>query len=397
MININKALDKEARSNVMDEKDTVYPILEQTIRDVSFKRQNTDILGSYRLRSQLYTSDVDLYEVVIGKTSSVKTRFQRKMRKLLNNDTIYIGDIKCGLYEPFRIIDETSYIHQGKVYRYDQKKALVRLDKLKDDKVLSKSEHEEYKKLLKPNPTLMQLNQIKKKLRLHILRWKPQDVINGYLKLRDGTKYPLKSALEDPSLFKMDIIKYDGVKFIDVSIIYDLRNPDNSKKKLVAYNTRRTLLSDIDTYESEEQWFKVLKRMFSLLKYDYKYRQRKQNIYLLVALTKIFNSQLGQVYQVKTMIDTLVFLMDSFKTLSKQRIYRNVNLIIEKLSNIYDKDVVALEKGIVGDLLAILKNKGIDERTLLSKAYRDLEHVLHYKSKQYVNWVKKYLHHNNND
>ena len=133
MININKALDKEARSNVMDEKDTVYPILEQTIRDVSFKRQNTDILGSYRLRSQLYTSDVDLYEVVIGKTSSVKTRFQRKMRKLLNNDTIYIGDIKCGLYEPFRIIDETSYIHQGKVYRYDQKKALVRLDKLKDD------------------------------------------------------------------------------------------------------------------------------------------------------------------------------------------------------------------------------------------------------------------------
>ena len=243
----------------------------------------------------------------------------------------------------------------------------------------------------------MQLNQIKKKLRLHILRWKPQDVINGYLKLRDGTKYPLKSALEDPSLFKMDIIKYDGVKFIDISIIYDLRNPDNSKKKLVAYNTRRTLLSDIDTYESEEQWFKVLKRMFSLLKYDYKYRQRKQNIFLLVALTKIFNSQLGQVYQVKTMIDTLVFLMDSFKTLSKQRIYRNVNLIIEKLSNIYDKDVVALEKGIVGDLLAILKNKGIDERTLLSKAYRDLEHVLHSKSKQYVNWVKKYLHHNNND
>ena len=52
---------------------------------------------------------------------------------------------------------------------------------------------------------------------------------------------------------------------------------------------------------------------------------------------------------------------------------------------------------IVGDLLAILKNKGIDERTLLSKAYRDLEHVLHSKSKQYVNWVKKYLHHNNND
>ena len=111
------------------------------------------------------------------------------IRKLLNNDSIYIGDIKCGAYEPFRIIDEMAFIKNGKVYRYNYESSKSKLDNLYKSKILNKSEYEEANKILVKKPNEEQLSNIKKLLRFHILRWKPQDVINGYIRLRNGEKW----------------------------------------------------------------------------------------------------------------------------------------------------------------------------------------------------------------
>lgn len=382
---LQKLIDNDFKDNILLKKNEVNDILFNTLKSISFNHKNTTILGSYKMRSQLYTSDIDCFEVVSAKATTIKSSFQRKIRKLLHNNNIYIGDIKVGVYEPFRIIDETAFIHKGKVYRYNYSSSKKKLDELYKGQILSKAEYEEADKLLVPTPNENQLNDILKMLRFHILRWKPQDIINGYVKLRNGKKYDLLQAIRDPSLFKMDVIRYDGYKFIDISIIYDVRNKDNIKIKMKSYNTRDTLKNDIAVFLSQGQYFKVLKRMYSLYKYDYNYgNNKKDNMGKIVVLTKILNSQMGQMYQVKSMLDVLVFLFQNFKNISRERVESNINTIIDKLSYIYDRNYVAVEKDIISDLLLILRDKGVNEKKLLLHIYNTLDDLLNKKAKQYV-------------
>lgn len=386
---MERLIDEDYKDNILLKKDEINITLKKALKLISFNYKNTAILGSYAIKSQLYTSDVDCFEVVKMKATKIASTFQRNIRKMLNNDDIYIGDIKLGEFEPFRIIDENAYFHNSKLYRYDYKTSRLKLDTLFKNGYITIGEYNKAKSILKEKPNMEELNNIKKELRFHILRWRPQDIINGYLKLRNGKKYKLVEAIKDPSLFKLDIILYDGYKFIDISIIYDIRDKDNIKKKLKSYNTLQTLRNDISTFFTQKKYFKVLKRYYSLFKYNYNYvktskKQNKKNLMYVVILTKILNSQLGQLYQVKSMIDVLVFLFSNFKNISRERVFNNINLIIDKLSNIYNKNYVKIEKDIISDLLLILNNKSINEGKLLTKIYDKFDNLINEMSKKYV-------------
>ena len=85
------------------------------------------------------------------------------------------------------------------------------------------------------------------------------------------------------------------------------------------------------------------------------------------------------------MIETLLFLMDNFNYLDKKRINANVDLIIEKLSYIYNSKFVRNEKEIVGDLMLILKGKsiGAKEKHIL-RAYNNIEDILNSEAKKFI-------------
>lgn len=203
--------------------------------------------------------------------------------------------------------------------------------------------------------------------------------------MRDKMKYKFIDALSSDSVFKLDIIKYLHDKFVDISIMYDIRDTNGVKTNMASYDVRTTLENDIRMYTSKKKHFKVLKRKMSLLKYDFQYRNKKGNAKKIIILSRILNGQLGQIYQVKTMIETLLFLMDNFNYLDKKRINANVDLIIEKLSYIYNSNFVKNEKEIVGDLMLILKGKsiGAKEKHIL-RAYNNIEDILNSESKKFI-------------
>ena len=301
----------------------------------------------------------------------------------MSNSNVYLGDIKLGTYEKLRIIDETAFHMNNKAYRYDYEYSIKRLEEVKQ--YLTPTEYKQAKSLLQENPDEKQLGQIVKNLRFHIVRWKPEDILKGHVVLRDKYKYTLMDGLFSPSLFKLDTIYYHEGLFTDITIIYELRDKKGMKTNSMSYDVRQSLLNDIRVFTTKKQYFKVLKRKMSLLRYDYKYRNKKDNKSKIVVLTKVLNSQVGQLYQVKVMLDNIIYLMDSFDHLNKDRIRANVSIMIDRLSHIYMSDFLKKEKSVVGNLLMVLRGKSVGRiNEHLNNSYNSITKVLNNTAKRFI-------------
>ena len=380
---MNKKVNTIQSSNIMKPKEVIAPYYKDILKLLSFNPSKTEILGSFALKSQLYTGDIDMFEVVSMPLVRIASLFQQKIKALLSNSSVYIGDIKLGVYNKLRIIDETAFYMNNKAYRYDYNQSIKRLEEVKP--YLNANEYKQARSLLKKNPNEAQLGQIIKNLRFHIIRWKPKDILKGYVLLRDKHKYTLLEGLKSPTLFKVDITHYHLGVFTEITIIYDLRNIKGLKSNAMRYNVRGSLLNDIRIFLSKKEYFKVLKRRMSLLRYDYKYRNKKENRPKIVVLTRVLNSQLGQLYQVKVMLDNLIYLMDSFNNLDKQRVRANVSLMIGRLSNIYLGDYLRKEKQVVGNLLMVLRGKSVGKiEDHLIESHNTITKVLNDTAKRFI-------------
>ena len=61
---------------------------------------------------------------------------------------------------------------------------------------------------------------MKSKIKFHILRWTPKDIINGFIMLRNQLKFTLHEALET-GLTKIDIVTLvQHNRYIEISMIY---------------------------------------------------------------------------------------------------------------------------------------------------------------------------------
>eukprot|EP00466_Bigelowiella_natans_P015143 jgi/Bigna1/126452/aug1.2_g1160 len=350
---------------------------------VAFNKKNVEVLGSFQLRSQFYFSDIDLFESNVRiPINRIADGFKKKIKKMLNDDKYYIGDIKCGVAEHLRVINDNIYIHNNKVYNYNRKEILERLHRLRKHL----PDYKKLKRLIITNPNEEQINKIKQIFRFHIVRWTPREILQGYKTLIDDSKYKLVEGMKSPALFKLDFYKYmNNNNFLEFSIIYDLRNSKGQKLNNIPYDTKQTLLNDINKYTTEGQYFKVLKRRFSLLRYEYVFEKKKSNKSKLIVLSKILNSNLGNLYQVKALIDNLLFLIENFNDLNKDRINKSIDDIIDKLSFVSLSKFVREEDDIIDDLKMMLKGKSIGDMSgNLEDIYNTIGDIINKESYKYI-------------
>lgn len=378
------ASNSQSEDDVLVKKSFFSKELDKILELVSFNKKNTDVLGSFQLRSQLYFSDVDIFENNVKMpVNKIKNEFQNKIRKMLKDSTYYLADIKCGIAEELRVINENLYVKNSKVYFYNREASLKKIENLK--KHIPKSIYGGLKSLLVKKPNENQINKIKKNLRFHVLRWTPSEILKGEKVLMNGKKMKFVHALKTDGLFKMDFYKFmRDSNFMELSIIYDVRNNKGQKLNNIQYDTKQTLLNDIQKYKEEEQYFKVLKRKFSLMRYEQLY-EKKDNKKKIVILSKVLNSNLGQLYQAKSLLDNLLFLIENFDSLEKERINKSIDNIISKLSFISLKKFLKEEEDIIDELKMMLNGKSIGNisKNLLD-IYERLENILNEESKKYI-------------
>jgi hypothetical protein len=348
---------------------------------ISFDKDKVEVLGSMSFRSLLYSSDYDLYEIV--NTSSLKTtakQFQSIIRKLMKRKDFYFGDIKIGSVDEWEVIDEYE---EHDDYNYEKTKSNI--ETLFKNKIISKKEFESGMKLIKPILTPIEFIEMKKENRFHILRWSPQEILQNKKKFR-GNTYTLEDAMNSDGLFKLDCIaRLENGVFQEISIIYELRihNKRISKKRI---DVPKSLEEAIVYYSKKGSWFKVCKRLWSLLNYNILNRpsEKKKSIEVLEKLFDILNSDIGILYQVSSYIDILVELLEDHNV--KPNVLKGeIDTFIERLANVYSvKSYLDKEKKILDDIRSLLQLKVSKNKMIngLEKIQEELAFIMNEETKK---------------
>lgn len=329
------------------------------------------ILGSMSLKAQQYAGDYDGYEVVElhektkeGALHKLATRFKQMVRHLQSLPNTYIGDIKAGSVEDWRVIDKDSF---------NVTESKKRIQGLLSKGVISKDEAKDALEILGQKNELL----AKSKIKFHIVRWTPEEVLAGKKTLRDGSQMTLEKAFHTPTIAKMDVIGFvQNNRYTDFSVIYEFRNKDtvlNPDK----VDIEKSLKENIVAYEREGNYFKAMKRRFALAKYKGDEKE-------VVRLTPILNSDLGRLYHVIGDIGTLESLLEDHKA-PLDKIRYEIDQFKNRLANIYTlKDFLRNESHILTEIQSILHKPRDKILEPLSKLGDELEEYLQYNSKKMV-------------
>jgi hypothetical protein len=389
--------------NKKDYPDTYSKDTYAIIKKMSFNPKNVSVMGSMAIRSQLYASDYDLYEVVSKPSiSSIVSGFKNIVKTLLDTPNVFIGDIKAGNIKDWEIVDEEAYFKDGILYEYDADNSRKKLEQLYDDKIISKEIYELGLKILVPNPNIIQLREIIKNLRPNIIRWKPNEILNGskYVGSQNNILYTLEDAFTSPSLVKLDVIALIHGIFQEFSIIYDFR-VRNRRINDYRMTPIQSISNDIQYYSATKNWFKVLKRLFSLTNYrlqTFKTNKLKQ-VDILEKLNDILTSDIGIIYQIIGDLTSLLFIGENYpiSPSTSKRFDEEIDLLRDRLSNVYSVNQYLIkEKSILKKLSGLLDGSKTDfiqsVKSLIDELQKiiDAETFIQIKSSGLLDLIKKY-------
>ena len=344
------------------------------------------ILGSMSLRSQQYAGDYDGFEQVKLKEKSKESALAFLVQKMKDNvqklgrmDKVYIGDIKAGVIDEWRVVRRDIGLENNKVVNYNAAESRSKVAALLKAKIISENEAKNTLLLLKPHLTVKDMFEIKRKTKFHIVRWKVPEILHGSKVLRDGSRYSLEEAFNSPTITKMDVIALvQKNRFTDFSVIYEFYNNGkilNPDKIAI----EKSLKEDIVYYTLSGNYFKALKRRFALAKY-------KNEVAVMKKLTPILNSDLGRIYHILGDVGTLLALVDEVDKPPMDAIRYELEQFKSRMSNIYT--IPAFIKGehqLIGIIESALKSPSKEVlRARLEEIRHALEKYLSDGAKKYV-------------
>lgn len=316
------------------------------------------IFGSMSLRGQLYSADYDGYEVVemeersdeIALRSLAKA-FRFMIRDLMRMQDVYIGDIKAGMVREWNVIGDEVKIVDGKVEKYNPIRSRMRLDNLFSKGIIDEEEHSKWKRLIKDKPSIEDILEMKKEIKPHIVRWTPEEVIQGFKELKGNIKFTLEDAFSSPAITKLDVIGLvQRSRYTDFSIIYEFRNK-GKVLNIGMSDIEPALKESMYAYYYDKNYFKMAKRMFALAKY------KKDNA-IVAKLAPIFNTDLGLIYSVMSDIGTLIYLVEHEKQIPYERIKYQIDQFKARLANVYSLQKWFAEEPFINDRIRFLSEMG---------------------------------------
>jgi hypothetical protein len=328
--------------------------------------EKINLIGSMSIRSQLYAGDYDTYEIIETHGSkqyairSLVRKFKMILRKLKSIPNTFIGDIKSGSIEDWKIIQDT----------YDYEYSIKKLEELHEKGILTPEEYSLGKKEIKPTITKLEHLILQRELRPNIIRWKYTDVMKGYKKLADGSKFTLEKAFDSPVITKLDVISWvQNNRFTEFSMIYTFKN-NGTILNQGTKNVEESLRENIFVLHHELNYFKMAKRIFSLAKY-------KKHTPTLKKLLPLFNGDIGRIYIVYSDIGTLEDLLETSEKLEFKNVEYEIDQFKALLSNINLVSYISHENHIF-NLIDKLVNmrRSVYSKTYMLKLLKDIKEIL---------------------
>ena len=262
--------------NILKQKsENSYPKeLMNTFKLIAFS-PNFDIAGSANLKSILYPSDYDLFNEEIEHDNKndalyyIVIKFQNMIKIIKKHKQIFFIEFKCG-------IDFNSFFD-----KFDNKKLF--LEYLKNLLNLKYINLQEYNKA----KLLNTVDEIKEFARsYYILRWNQNDILKGYIILKNGTKQYLINSILNDSIIKLDIIlHYNYSIFIEMSSMFLFKIGNKWSSDIKKSTIEKSILNEYKNYLNHGNIYKALKRAFVIYRFN-------KNIKKCTELTKYFNSNI---------------------------------------------------------------------------------------------------------
>lgn len=335
------------------------------------------VLGSGALRSQQYTADYDGYEIVKRKggrdavLAKLAKEFQAIVREVKAMKDVWIGDIKVGVREDWRVVPLTD--------GWDVGVAKSKVSKLKSDGIIGADEAKEALALLQKATTKAGRIAAREGIKFQVLRWTPREVAAGSKRLRDGSTIQLATALGTPGITKLDVIGWLGGAegFTDFSVIYEFKTEGKVLNPSVG-NVSKSLHESLIYYIHTGNYFKALKRQFAIAKYDGDTKR-------IARLVPVLNSDLGRLYQIVSDIETMVALLEDHTGVDAEDVREEVDGFIARLANIYTlKGYIKDEPRILSEIRRVLKLPLSKMTEPLSRIGSRLDGFLQKYSKPYL-------------
>ena len=282
--------------------------LQKVLESISFGEPQ--VMGSSADSQIMYSADYDLLEYVPFRKSS-PALFQKLISKL----KAVITDVKCGEIPEWNLLTKKTYV---------QGEELAHLRKLWQDQVITHEEFMAGEAMLKPRLTPAEKVRARKELRFGVLRWTPAEIAKGVKKLRNNQVIRLEDAMKSSGITKVDILAWCHDKYVEVSNIF-VWTHKNGKPYLKVPHLIDGLKEDIAYYISEGNYFKALKRMYSIAK-------NKGERHLVETIQSILNSQLGHIYVV---VSDLEVLKEFPSVVNKKRVRVQLDKMRNDMANLY--------------------------------------------------------------
>lgn len=203
------------------------------------------------------------------------------------------------------------------------------------------------------------------------LRWNKEDIKNGYKILGNGSKKFFRDCLMEKIKMKLDMIYLLNGEFVEMSEIYHLSI--NGEKNYNKANVEKELLDEIDKLTKEQNYYKLLKRRFSLLKLK---KDKKMEEYI-----KIFNGQSGLLNNLINQLKIIQNIcIQTFRKPKLHEIRGNLQTIKQELSSVYE----IYHTNFSNKIDTICKKP-------LSKIYDSLTPIIDSLEKQLNKYVKKFI------
>jgi len=275
-------------------------------------------------------SDYDSYiRIDATNISYIIKEMKEVIKRLMNLRGAYIADIKCGNIPELQVVpddlNEDNY-NDNLEFMKD------RLNELYETKAIDKEEYTYSKNLLKPDLNDFDISILKHEIRFNVARWTPEDILKGYINRR-GFSLTLEEGCQQNALTKIDVISFSVNRYPEISMVYLFELNHKTANISFIGNDREVLLQNtIPPLIYEDKFFKVCKRIFALERY-----RDKPNLRVLEILMKLFNSDLGRLYQIVVDLNTCEYMFDNYNNLDMNRISYMLDQIRFRTSNFVNK------------------------------------------------------------
>jgi hypothetical protein len=202
------------------------------------------------------------------------------------------------------------------------------------------------------------------------LRWDKQDIKNGYKIIGNGQKKFFQECILEKTKMKLDMIYLLNGEFIEMSEMYRLNI--NGRKNYDDSNIEKDLKQEIEKYKKEGNYFKVLKRKFSLAKW--KGIIKKNYIDIFNGQPGLLNNLINQLKIIQNIC------IQTFRRPKLHEIRGNLQTIKFKLSSVYE----IYHPNFSEKIDSICKKP-------LSKIYHSLTPIIDKLEKQLNKYVRKFI------